>query len=155
MFSAAEIAELGIQIEENGRDFYNTLFEQSPDAEAKGIFKYLAEAEEKHIKTFEQILRAAHKYEPREAYPQEYFAYMNAIAAKYVFTRRGKGAEIAGKIKTDKEAVDMGIGLEKESIVFYEGMKTGVEKKEQGLIDGLIKQERGHLNKLTELRKKL
>ena len=46
VFAGNEIVELGIQIEENGKDFYNTLVNQSKNSHAKDIFKYL-EGEEK------------------------------------------------------------------------------------------------------------
>src|SRR3989338_11068104 len=118
MFAASEIVELGIQIEKNGRDFYNALAGKSKNKKARETFEYLAGEEAKHIITFQAILSSVHKYEPQEAYPGEYFAYMNALASEYVFTQKDKGAEIAKRIKTDKEAIDMGIGFEKDSILF-------------------------------------
>ena len=48
-FSQSEVVELGIQIEKNGRDFYNELVARSESAEAKEIYKFLAGEEEKHI----------------------------------------------------------------------------------------------------------
>ena len=56
IFAGSEIVELGIQIEKNGRDFYNTLVKQSENSEARDIFGYLAGEEEKHIAVFQEIL---------------------------------------------------------------------------------------------------
>ncbi len=123
IFAGSEIVELGIQIEKNGRDFYNTLTAQSKNPKAADIFKYLAGEEEKHIAVFQKILDKVEKYEPAESYPGEYFAYMNALASEYIFTKENKGKEIAKKTTSDKQAIDLGIGFEKDSIVFYEGMK--------------------------------
>ncbi|MEA3489433.1 MAG: ferritin family protein, partial [Candidatus Omnitrophota bacterium] len=126
MFAGSEIVEMGIQIEKNGRDFYNGLVSRSKDHKAKEIFKYLAGEEEKHIAVFQNILDSVHRYEPVEAYPGEYFAYMNALASEYVFTQKDKGQEIARNTKNDMEAVELGIKSEKDSIIFYEGMKKVV-----------------------------
>jgi len=155
IFAGSEIVEIGIQIEKNGRDFYNTLASQSKNQKAKDIFKYLAGEEEKHILVFQKILSNVEKYEPPESYPGEYFAYMNALASEYVFTQKDKGKEIAQSIKTDKEAVDLGIGFEKDSIIFYGGMKKVVPEYNHKIIDELIAQEQNHLRQLSDLKKSL
>jgi len=155
IFAGSEIVELGIQIEKNGRDFYRTLMVQSKNPKAVDIFKYLAIEEEKHIAVFQKILSSLENYQPAEAYPGEYFAYMNALASEYVFTQRNKGEEIAKSIKSDKEAVEKGIGFEKDSIIFYEGMKKVVLEYDQKVVAALIAQEQMHLRQLTELKNKL
>ncbi len=155
IFAGSEIVELGIQIEKNGRDFYNTLASQSKNQKAGEIFRYLAGEEEKHIKVFQEILNKTEKYEPSGLDADEYFAYMNALASEYVFTQKDKGKEIAKTIENDKEAVDMGIGFEKDSIIFYEGMKKAVPEYGLKIINGLIMQEQSHLKKLSDLKKTL
>jgi len=152
VFGGSEIVEMGIQIEKNGKDFYDTLINQSKNKKAKEIFNYLAKEEEKHIAVFQKILDSVQKYEPPESYPGEYFAYMNALAGDYVFTRKDKGNEIAKKTKNDKEAIELGIKFEKDSILFYEGMKKVVPERQQNIIDELIAQEKSHLLKLSELK---
>ncbi len=155
IFAGSEIVELGIQIEKNGRDFYNNLIKKSKDSKAVQVFKYLAGEEERHIAVFKKLLESIERYQPAEAYPGEYFAYMNALASEYVFTEKDKGAEIAKKTTTDIEAVDMGIGFKKDSIIFYEGMKKVVPEYDRKVVDELIAQEQNHLRQLTELKKKL
>lgn len=155
VFAGSEIVELGIQIEKNGRDFYNTLIAKSKNQKARDIFKYLAGEEEKHIATFQKILNSVQKYEPQEAFPGEYFAYMNALAGEYVFTQKDKGSQIAKDTKSDKEAVGLGIGFEKDSIIFYEGMKKVVPQRDYRLLDELVAQEQDHLRKLSALKPSL
>jgi len=155
IFAGSEIVEIGIQIEKNGRDFYNTLVGQSKDQKAKDIFKYLAGEEEKHMATFERILDDVKKYEPQEAFPGEYFAYMNALASEHIFTQKQKGNEIAKRAKSDKEAIGLAIGFEKDSIIFYEGMKKVVPGNDSKIVDGLIAQEQQHLRELSDLKNNL
>ena len=153
IFTGSEIIELGIQIEKNGRDFYNTLVDQSKNKKTKEIFRYLAAEEKKHIAVFQKILDSVQKYKPSESYPGEYFAYMDALASEYVFTRKDKGSQIARNAGSDKEAVEQGIGFEKDSIIFYEGMKKVVPEYDLKVIDELIIQEQGHLRQLSDLKK--
>ncbi len=77
---------------------------------------------------------------------------MNAKAREYVFTQKDMGKEIAKKITNDKEAIDLGIGFEKDSIVFYEGMKKVIPEYDLMLINQLIAQEQKHLQVLTGLK---
>ncbi len=152
IFAGSEIIEFGIQIEKNGRDFYNALTKKTKDDKVRDIFVFLASEEERHIEVFKKILNKVERYEPSESYPGEYFAYMNALAGEYVFTRENKGEEMARNITTDIEAINLGIGFEKESIIFYEGMKRMVLESEQAVIDELIQQEQEHLRRLISLK---
>ena len=153
IFAGSEIVRIGVQIEKNGRDFYNTLAKQSQNQAAVGVFKFLAGEEEKHILIFRKILDRLEEYVPSEAYPGEYIAYMNTLAGGYVFTRRDKGEEIAKKIKTDPQAIEMALGFEKDSIIFYEGMKALVPEYDLKVIGALIAQEQLHLVQLTDLKR--
>ncbi|MCJ7646503.1 ferritin family protein, partial [bacterium] len=128
---------------------------RSKNQKAKETFKYLAGEEEKHIAVFRKILDSVHKYEPPESYPGEYFAYMNALASEYVFTQEQKGDETAKRTKSDKEAINLGMRFEKDSIVFYEGMKKVVPPYDHKIIDELIAQEQDHLRQLADLKKSL
>jgi rubrerythrin len=152
ILAGSEVVEIGIRIEKNGRDFYNTLTKQSKSSSAAKIFKYLAGEEEKHISVFQNILDKTEKYEPQGLDADQYFEYMNALAREYVFTQKDKGEEIAKKIKSDKEAVDKGIGFEKDSIIFYEGMKKIVPDYDAKIVDDLIAQEKSHLKQLIDLK---
>ena len=155
ILSGSEVIEAGIQIEKNGRDFYGELTKNSKNQKARDVFKYLAVEEERHIAVFQKILVSAQKTEPAESYPGEYFAYLNALAGDYVFTQKGQGKEIAARIKADKEAVSLGIVFEKDSILFYEGMKKVIPEYDLNVIEELIRQEQGHLRKLADLKKEL
>jgi len=155
IFTGSEIVGLGIQIERNGKDFYETLAAQSKSDASGKLFKYLAGEEEKHIAAFEKILNSTEKYEPVESYQGEYSSYMKALAGECVFTKKGKGKETARNIKTDKEAVDVGIVFEKDSIILYEGIKKVVPEYDHKAINALIIQEQNHLTQLIGLKGRL
>lgn len=155
IFSGREIVELGIQIEKNGRDFYEGVSKKAKDLAAKDKFIYLAKQEEEHIQVFQNILEKTPAYDPAESYSGEYLAYMKALASEHIFTKENKGKEVAGNIKNEREAIDLAIGFEKESIIFYGAMKKTVAAEQLNILDELIKQEQGHLAQLAEIKSKI
>ena len=151
-FAVSEVVELGIQIEINGRDFYGQVLKISKNPNAKEVFSFLKSEEENHIKIFKKILDSLASYEPKEAYPDEYFSYMNSLANGYVFTQKVKGIEIGKTIKDEGVAIDLGINFEKDSIAFYEGMKKLTQGDNNSIIETLISEEKSHLEKLKKLK---
>ncbi|MBU1125676.1 MAG: hypothetical protein KKC84_06600, partial [Candidatus Omnitrophica bacterium] len=101
IFAGSEIVGIAVEIEKNGRDFYRLVAQNCKRPEAKRIFTMLEGEEEKHIAAFSAILQTMQKYEPAESYPQEYFAYMRALAGDHIFTQKDKGTEVAKAIATD------------------------------------------------------
>jgi len=151
-FSACEIVEMAMRIEKNGREFYLTLAESAANTETADVFKYLAAEEDKHVGVFRGMFKSVCEYVPKEVYPEEYFSYMSALAAEYIFTRENTGKKSAENIKDYHDGINLGITFEKDSILFYEGMRRIVPAKDRALIDGLISEEKKHLAKLLELK---
>ncbi len=149
-FAISEVLELAVQIEINGKDFYDILAKQSKNKNAKDIFKHLTDEEEKHRETFQKMLDSVKTDAPEGAYPEEYFAYIRALAEGKVFAQKNKGKETAKNVKNEKEALDLGINAEKFSILFYEGMKKLVPGEDNKMIDVVIDEEKDHLRQLVE-----
>ena len=155
IFSGSEIVELGVQIEKNGRDFYDVLSKLSKSQSAAETFEFLSKEEEKHIGIFKNIFKNSEKNDSSQVYTDEYIAYMNALAGECVFTQKDKGKDIAKKITSYKEAIELGIGFEKDSIIFYDGIKQFVPEYDKAVVDDLIRQERKHLRRLSDLKKEI
>ncbi len=152
-FSGCEIAEIGIQIEKNGKEFYNELVRLADSAEMKTVFKLLSEAEERHIGIFRRMFDSSCEYNPGGAYTDDYFAYMNALAGQYVFTRKDRGTEVARAVKNFSEGLDLGIRFEKDSILLYREFREIVPEEDRPLVDELIAEEKDHLRQLLDLKK--
>jgi rubrerythrin len=155
IFAGSEVVELGIQIEKNGRDFYNALVEKLEHPQIRDIFRFLAKEEERHITVFQGILAKLEGYHPAEAYPGEYFAYLEALASEHIFTKQGQGMLVAKQVTNERDAVERGIGFEQDSIVFYQGMKKVVPDFDQKVVEELIVQEENHLRKLLDLKRQV
>ncbi len=150
IFAGSEIVDLAVQVEKNGRDFYNAVAANSSQEKPKKLFLFLGQEEEKHILAFRQLAEKVGKYDPPEVYADDYIAYMKALASEHVFTRKDQGREEAKKASSDLDAVNMGIKFEEDSIVFYQGIKQMVPVRDQKIVDEIIAQEQMHLVKLSE-----
>jgi rubrerythrin len=152
LFRGWEIVKLGIRIEENGVAFYSFLTRTSKDPRAVRIFEFLTGEEKRHIAAFEDLLQRSGKWEAKENYPVEYVQYLSALADASIFTHDEAGIEMARKAKSDIEALELGIRVEKDSILFYMEMQRFVPDTEKNVVQNLIEQEREHLTKLSGIR---
>jgi len=152
-FKASELLEFAIQIEKNGEVFYLKVSKNISSYEIRETFLYLAEEEINHRKLYEELLKTVEDYQPKEIYPDEYFKYLRAYADQHIFVKKEEIEEKASKVKSEIEAIDIGIGFEKDSILFYLEMRNLVSDREKAVIDKIIEEERKHYNKLVEVKK--
>lgn len=155
LFSGAEIIEMSINIEKNGKDYYETSAGCAKKDIVKEAFLFLAKEEEKHMNTFKEMLKNDESAVSDRIYEDEYEDYLKAFIESNVFTKKKKACDIAKKMKSDVDAIDMAIASEKDSILFYYELKESATPKAKKVIDKLIKQEKQHFSKLAGLAKKL
>ena len=153
MFSGSELLRVAVNIERNGIAFYGTLAEMAQDPRTKGTFQNLAQMEVEHEKTFQGILDGADKYEPFEAYAEEYALYMQALADSAVFADDKTAVEMAKRTAGPAEAFQLGIQAEKDSILFYAEMRRVTKGRESGVLDHIIEEEKAHLLLLRDMLK--
>ena len=154
-FSATDIVEIAIEIEKNGRTFYTEFSKKLKEEKAKDFFLYMSEEEADHEKKFKEILSSVMRHEPCESYPQDYFAYFNAIAQDCIFNDAQELKERFSRVESARGAIDFSIGIEKDSILIYESMKKIIPDKDKPLIEEIISQEKEHVLKLWNLRKEI
>jgi rubrerythrin len=147
-FNANEIFLMAEQIERNGAKFYRDSAEGITDPSAKNLLLDLADMEDDHENTFAS-LRADltdKEKEPIVFDPEdESVLYLRSLADTRVFFE--KDIDTSSMEAILKEA----IGAEKDSIVFYLGMKDLVpEKIGKSRIDAIIKEEMQHITLLSK-----
>lgn len=152
-FSASEIYQFAIRIEENGERFYRQVASHTARIEIKNLFSFLADEENEHRKFFQDLLSSLEKYQPPETYPGEYFEYLRAYADNLIFSQQME-KETSGEI-APSAALDFGIRREIDSIAYYLEVKNLVPEKQRFSIDRIIDEERKHFLKLSQLRKNL
>lgn len=156
LFKASEMLGVAVEIERNGEAFYTAMAERLKNEKVKELFRFLADEERQHIRDFQKMMESVGEYRPvGESYPGEYEAYVKALADSRIFTKKMDPEELAEAVKTVRQALDMAMGAEKESILFYTEMKRFVPGSEHEVMDGIIEQERNHLMKLADLKASL
>jgi rubrerythrin len=158
-FNADEIFQLGIRIETNGKQFYETMAKNTLDPSVKGLFLELSRWESQHQQFFENLRKALPHSAKREILfdPQgESSLYMQAMAESHVFIKSKDIHGMASKCKTPQEALDFAIIFEKDSVVFFTTMKRVVpEHLGKDKIDLLINEEIKHISILTQKKREL
>ena len=155
LFSGSELINIAIGIEKNGLAFYQSLVKAEKDVMARGAYKYLADMEEKHLKTFQSMLDTMGEYKPPEIYTEEYDLYLKALVDSAVFTDDKVAREMAEKVTSSAEAMQIALGAEKDSILFYSEMRNLVPERDRKVVDRIIEEEKSHLRQLSDLKRKL
>jgi rubrerythrin len=153
VFNAEEIFDLAIQIEKNGVKFYRKISEFADNPEIKETLNNLAEMEVEHEETFKKLKQEHIKPGTEQTVFDPYnelALYLKAFADGHVFDLSDPSQSLSGN-EHITAILKTAIGLEKDSIVLYLGMKElvpgdfGREK-----IDDIIKEEMSHIQLLSE-----
>ena len=153
-FYAREILDAVIQIEQNGRIFYEKVADAQDNKEVRDLFSFLADQESKHIRECREFGEGLAPI-PDDMEREDFGLYLNNLTAENVFKEDGSGESLALRVKTETEAVDLGIRFEKEALLLLHEFRTLIRSKESDFIDGMIQWERGHLVKLVRLKRSL
>ena len=155
-FSDREILEIAIGIEKNGYTFYDTLTHSAGGVSARNIYGMLASREIEHMMTFKKMLKGITDVPSEEPYSsEEYALYLKDLVDSTVFTNEQVAHEKAKKVKNDLEAINIALGAEKDSILFYYAIQDIVSPRDRKALDLIIEEERSHVRQLSDLRKSL
>jgi rubrerythrin len=157
-FNADEVLEMAVRIEANGKSFYLRAAELQSDNEVVSFFERLAAMEEQHKQTFEEFrqdLSAADK--EGQAYDPDGQALM--YLATMADAHGGEGdPRIAATLTGDEsleEILRTALNLEKQSILFYVGLKDLVPRQSgKDKVDEVIEEEKLHIAQLSEVLRK-
>lgn len=155
VFNADEVLQIAERIEHNGASFYRRAAELLTEARVNKMLLELACLEDAHEQTFAQM-RAQGQLSEAQRQPTtfdpegESQAYLQALADRRLFDVTADPADrLTGK-QTAEDVLIMAIGLEKDSIVFYLGLKDFVPAKlGADKIDAIIKEEMRHVTILS------
>ena len=152
-FNADEILEMAQQIERNGARFYRRAAELVKDAAVSKLLEDLAVWEDGHERVFTTMRAdlAAQEREPRVFDPElETSMYLRAMADGHVFDARVDPVDTLTGRESAEDILRMAIGQEKDSIVFYTGLKEMISQTAgRERIEAIIKEEMGHIGFLN------
>jgi rubrerythrin len=151
-FNADEIFEMAEQIERNGAEFYREAAAKTSDRQIKDMFLRLAGMEDGHLRTFQQMRKTLSDREKEETTfdPEgEASLYLQAMADDRGFEgRKSPTVKLTGQEST-RELFDIAIGAEKNSILYYVGLKGLVpDGAGRDKVEAIIREEVSHLAEL-------
>ncbi len=152
-FNAHKILEIAEQIERNGVRFYRNAARLFEDRQIRNMFNNLATWEAKHQEVFaamrEKLPPQGHQAET--AGPDDPAADPTAMAGLAVFGIQPEAAEkLTGK-ETRGQVLKMALEREKDSIVFYTGLKDFVPaRRDRDKIAEIVTEEMRHIRILSE-----
>ncbi|MDY7010631.1 MAG: ferritin family protein [Planctomycetota bacterium] len=150
-FSADELFEIAKQIERDGARFYRKAAE-STEGENRDLLIRLAEMEDEHERAFESMRNefATAAGEPPVFDPDnKVMLYLQSVADGKVFGP-DPSESLSGN-ESLKDVLTVAIGLEKDSVIFYQSMKGAVSKVIGATsLNAIIAEEIGHVLDLDQ-----
>jgi len=147
-FNANEILKMAEQIERNGYKFYTTAAENVADSESKEFLLKLADMESLHEAYFASIRSELSDKEKETTVfdpDGEVDLYLRALADTRIFFEKKID------VSSMEEILKAAITAEKDSIVFYLGMKNTIpERLGREKVDEIIEEEMKHITLLSE-----
>jgi len=151
-FNADEIFEMAEEIERNGVEFYRKAAQNVNDKKTKQMLLDMAEMEDGHLRTFQQMreeLDSADRVETVFDPDNQAALYLRAMAdARGSEGKISPTEELTGR-ETPKEILETALNSEKDSVVFYFGLKGLVPPKAgRDKVEAIITEELGHITTL-------
>ncbi|MCL5261638.1 MAG: ferritin family protein [Gammaproteobacteria bacterium] len=149
IFYLNEIVKFAIERELESQEFYHKLAALADTQKARDLFNMLEQEEKKHELFYEHMLAAV----PLEQTPgveedNEYLEYMQEL----IRSERTIEPLTTEEMRNMKVAIDYAIARERDSILFYNGLKNLLATEERSKIEPIILEEGKHIAKLTKLR---
>jgi rubrerythrin len=153
IFDTREVLRIAVMDEETGIAFYHSLASATrrPDVQSECIA--IGQQEEMHAQQFRKMLNDLGAYTPQEEYTGQYEAFLSALVESRAFPSPAEAARRAGAARSDAEAIDLAIRLEKDTFIFLCEIKPTLPPVHTGVVEAVINEERQHLTDLSRLRR--
>lgn len=153
-FNANEIFEIAEEIERNGAGFYRKAAEQTSDKETKQLLGDMAAIEDGHLETFKSMRAELSGedigwtvFDPNN----EAALYLQAIADARGWEGKVSPTEPLTGNETTTEILETALCSEKESVLFYFGLKALVpDNAGKDKVENIIIEELKHITTILE-----
>jgi len=148
MFTAHEVFDLAVQIEENGEKFYRDGMEKVTDPAVRALLEKLADEEVRHRETFQRMKKALDRRDGDLWADRISGAVLQSFIEDKAFSL--EEADFAS-VRDEETLLQIAVGFEKDSITFYEILLSFSPSAETAeLIRAVIAEEHRHIALLEE-----
>ena len=151
MFSITEIIEIAVQLEKNGEKVYREAIGKSKNIEMDDLLLRIAEEELEHIDWFLNLKNEIEKSQDRPQVKEMDASLIDDLIGKQTFSL----ADVDfSQVENSEHLIDIFIEFEKDTILFYEMLKTFlVDEQTIEHLEKIIQEESSHIEKLEDLRR--
>ena len=150
----SELIDIAIKDEESGVEFYRALAAGVRDPRVRERMLAIAAQEVAQVDWFKKMRAEIGQAQVAEQYPGEDDEYLHALTAP-AFPDAADAAELARKAKTDVEAINLAMRIEKDTLLLLVEMKRFLGEEHHKYVDVVIDEEKEHLVTLAEMRRML
>lgn len=157
-YKIEEIFRVAINLEEQGKSFYETSADYTDIKTIKTIFSNLAKAEVKHAKTFFKLYRIYSKKRVTFSADERFEELMDTFLRELIFPDISEVRD--SLFKKDKDnlvaIIKIAMDIELNTIIFYQRIKELIRPIQvKKTLTKIIKEEEKHLINLKNLRLEL
>ena len=154
MLSSAEIFGLAKEIEKSGQAYYRTIALSTQSQDLKELFDYLAAQELRHYRYFDQLARDYPELEVDGQEWEQTSAYIRATSDSRFFVGEDKAISLAKTVKEPVAAIDIAIGFEKDTLLFFYELLNVTPPKARDAAKAIVEEEKRHVQLLSDRRKR-
>jgi rubrerythrin len=154
LLDVREILEFAVYIEERGYEFYVGAMKKFADPRVTELFQYLADEEFKHEKIFKKLMQQEGDFRKGEP-DAEYEAYMREFCKAHALGDKEAINRKLARLSTLEEILDLAMGFEKDSIVFFSELKDSFARGHTAPLERIVREEMGHLRKIFQMKQAL
>jgi len=152
IFQATDIIEMALELEKSGEIFYGAVAKKVASADVRALFEDLAEQEKHHYAAFEKMSGTV--WDQSQASGEEwdqYLMYLQATIQSAFFQGSDKALVLAEQVSDEKEALQMAVDFEKETMLFFYDLRDKVSEADRPVVEGIIAEEKNHMRRLAAM----
>ncbi len=149
-FSSQEVLGMAVELEKKGIAFYESLTLRTKTEDGRKVFRFLAEEEKQHLELFSRLLGEIREFDFGDN--DEVARYLGAIVEGGILAKVLEGGIDPERLDV-LGALEIGIQVEKESILFYQGFLPLVPSTQRSWVEKIVEEEKKHFLRLSELKK--
>jgi rubrerythrin len=155
-FSKNEAIELAIQIEREGKEFFDAVAKAASEEEVRNVFRWLAAEETRHMQVFESMREETERLALSGPYDwEEVGRYLRAMVQERVFPGVEEASKVARGMKDLGRVFRFALQIEKDNILYFHELRDFVAEQDRGVLNRLIEEEKSHIRRLVELRNRM
>jgi len=149
--SIEDVVAIAESFEASSAEVYRQAAGATDRPEVRETLLGLAEMEENHLRAFTELRRLLAREPRRPGQPGREAELLEAWLSREVFTGGGPLSAATEAQRSVESWLDTAVGMEKESIAFYSGMRSLVAEGHRRVLDTIIDEEVYHLASLSYL----